>query len=303
MSAREPVTYPPLVMPANVEREKITIWSQGVPLDGDIYRPKTIGAAEDLPAVVHCHGWGGDKHTAERYAASLAASGMITLCFTQSTWGESGGALIPVGDMPELDENNEATVKVRMVQDLVDPLDWVQNYRAAVDYIEGEPHVDTNRIGGWGTSYGGGIVVSAATHDDRIKALSVQVPMLFNPPESFMPVIKERAIQIARGQIDPIPQDTDSFPGMVGTPHYARMGQHRPGDLVARVKIPTLIIDAGNEEFFDITISGAAAHERLKNNGVDTYYEVIPGIDHYGIYLDGYERGNQLAHEWFGKYL
>jgi fermentation-respiration switch protein FrsA (DUF1100 family) len=43
-----------------------------------------------LPAVVLGHGWGGSKLAAERYAALFAAAGMITLTFTQASWGDSG---------------------------------------------------------------------------------------------------------------------------------------------------------------------------------------------------------------------
>ena len=46
MSLTEPV-YPPLEMPDSVEREKVTIWSNGVALDGDIFRmPQQQGSAQ-----------------------------------------------------------------------------------------------------------------------------------------------------------------------------------------------------------------------------------------------------------------
>ena len=44
-------------------------------------------------------------------------------------------------------------------------------------------------------------------------------------------------------------------------------------------------------------------HERLKARGIETYYEIIPGIDHYGIYFDGYERSSKLALDWFQRQL
>jgi hypothetical protein len=51
----EPV-YPPLEMPPTVERRKVTIWSNGVALDGDVYRPRQVAPDAELPAVVLCHG-------------------------------------------------------------------------------------------------------------------------------------------------------------------------------------------------------------------------------------------------------
>jgi uncharacterized protein len=92
----EPV-YPPLEMPPTVERRKVTIWSNGVALDGDVYRPRQVAPDAELPAVVLCHGWGGSKLTGERYAALFADAGMITLTFTQATWFGSGARVHLIG--------------------------------------------------------------------------------------------------------------------------------------------------------------------------------------------------------------
>ena len=107
--------YPPLVMPDGVRRERRTVWSgHGVALDADVYRPTTIASEAALPAVVLCHGWGGSKLTAERYAALFADAGMITLTFTQSSWFGSGSPLELVGDAPRADDANEALARVRV---------------------------------------------------------------------------------------------------------------------------------------------------------------------------------------------
>ena len=134
--------YPELVMPPTVERTAVQLWSNGVALDADIYRPKGLGGDRRVPAVVLSHGWGGSKSSGERYAAMFAAAGMVSLCFTHSGWASSGDRMVLVGDRPELDENNECIAKVRCIRELLDPLEWIQNYRCAVDYIEGEPNVD-----------------------------------------------------------------------------------------------------------------------------------------------------------------
>ena len=68
--------------------------------------------------------------------------------------------------------------------------------------------------------------------------------------------------------------------------------------------MPTLILDAGNEELFAIADNGGRAAEILEaipGNVVD--YQVVPGIDHYGIYFDGYEHGSRAALAWFERYL
>ena len=171
-------TYPPLVMPDNVERRTVTLWSNGIALDGDVFRPTKLAHDAALPAVVLCHGWGGSKLTGERYAALFAAAGIIALTFTQGSWFGSGSPLQLVGDTPELDHGNEATVRVRFIRDLVDPVAWTANLRVALSFLEGEPNVDRDRIGVWGTSFGGGIAVHVAATDARVKTLAVQVPAL-----------------------------------------------------------------------------------------------------------------------------
>ncbi|MEO0884238.1 MAG: hypothetical protein AAFY34_16145 [Pseudomonadota bacterium] len=144
-----PIIYPKLDMPDNVHREGVTIWSQGLALDADIYRPAGLAADDKIPGVVLSHGMGGDKLTCERYAALFASSNMICISFSQPSWGKSQGRMSIVGDLPDPDENGEMIVKVKMARDLIDPLDWVDSYRAVLDYLEGEPNVDPERIGAW----------------------------------------------------------------------------------------------------------------------------------------------------------
>ncbi|WP_299871598.1 alpha/beta hydrolase [uncultured Sulfitobacter sp.] len=298
-----PIVYPALILPDTVERQCITLWARGVALDGDIYRPKSRAVDQKIPAVVLSHGIGGDKETTSRYAALFASSGMVALTFTHSSWGNSRGPLLPTGSKPEPHDAADHSVTAQEVRNLLDPLDWVDSFRAAIDYIEGEPGVDTARIGAWGTSYGGGTALYAAAVDKRIKALSVQVPAIFNLPEVFANKARQRAIQIARGEFDAIPQSQDQLPGLKGTPHFARMAQYHVGDMVDFVDVPCLILDAENEEMFDVTQSGGRAHAKLKERGVETCYEVLPNIDHYGIYFGGFERGSTLANDWFAKHL
>lgn len=298
-----PIVYPTLEMPDGVDRENVTIWSLGLALDADIYRPTDMASDAAAPGVVLAHGIGGDKRSAERYAARFASAGMVALCFSQPSWGGSQGRLIPVGAVSRPDDGGPFTATVRMVRDLVDPFEWIDAFRSALDYLEGEPGVDPDRMGAWGTSYGAGTALWAAAEDERVKALAVQVPAVFNPPEARYALGRKRAVQIARGEIEPVPQSGDTLPGLPGTPHMARMAQYRVADQAARISVPALILDAENEERYDIAESGGAAHRAIAVRGVDTHYEVFPGIGHYGIYFEGFERSCQMATDWFGRYL
>ncbi len=288
------IVYPALVMPETVAREKVTIWSGGVALDGDIYRPKAMRTDPLAPAVVLSHGWGGDKTTGERYAAKFAAKGMVCLCFSYAGWAGSGGQVLLTQDS-----------EVRVIRELVDPLEWIQNFRSAVDYIAGEPGVDVNRIGAWGTSFGGGIALHNAANDERIKVLAVQVA-------SLAPVLKgdhlahakQRATDIARGAIPPVPQGIDAYGQLAGTPHLARFLQYDALAQVPKLQVPVLMIDAGDEALFDIRANSGRAYEVLKaQERAPVRYEVIPGIDHYGVYFAGFEQSSESALSWFSRHL
>jgi fermentation-respiration switch protein FrsA (DUF1100 family) len=307
VSPKEPeLKYPELVMPPNVQRTTVRIWSNGVALDGDLYRPKDLGGDRRVPAVVLSHGWGGSKASGERYAAKFAAAGMVSLCFTHAGWAASGSRAVLVGDQPRLNENNEGVAKVRFIRELLDPVEWIQSYRCAIDYIEGEPNVDPKRIGSWGTSFGGGVAMHNAANDDRIKALAVQVAPLSVRSVPLVTRGRQRAIDMARGRIASVPQgiDGDLFPRLAGTPHLARLLQFNAVEEARKLTIPTLMLDAGNEELFDTRENCGKVHEILKSRAtVPVRYRIIDGIDHYGIYFDGFDEGSAAALDWFSTHL
>lgn len=299
MSEKE---YPPLVMPDGVERRTVTVWSDGLALDGDVYRPADLAPGTRLPAVVLGHGWGGSKLTAERYAALFAADGMITLTITQPTWFGSAARLQQVGPADGL-VDGVGPVEVRAIRDLVDPFAWIAGVRSALDYLEGETGVDPARMGLWATSFGGGVAVYQTAHDSRVRALVVQVPFLSGLQGSAAELARTRAVATARGEAPAIPQGVDPYGSMVGTPFMAHFAHYRPLAEIDRVRVPTLIMDAGEEEMFPVADNGGAAAAALEAAGVPVEYHVIPGLDHYGIYFDGYGPGSERARAWWARHL
>ena len=196
------------------------------------------------------------------------------------------------GSCPNSDERNEGVAKVRFIREVVDPVEWLQNFRSAVDYIEGEPNVDPSRIGAWGTSFGGGIAMHNAANDDRIKVLAVQVASLDRserPAGVRMPSSArsrspgERSRPFRKGSMR-------LSRGSPGTPHLARFLQYNAIEEVRKLRVPTLMMDAGNEELFDIRENSGKAYEMLKSQATAPVdYRIIDGIDHYGIYFDGFD--------------
>ncbi len=297
----------------SVEHHAISIWSDGTRLAGDLFYPKDRVDGEKLPAIVLCHGWGGTKdHLNQSYAPKFAAAGFYVLTFDYRGWGESDSRLVNHGDIVVADDEGNATAEVQVIRELDDPVDQLVDIQNALHYIEGEKGVDTNRIGLWGTSFGGGLVVSTASKDERVKCLVSQVGAVavksatIEQAKGFggAKLFHSREIRRARGVKEaPVPQGgMDAVPGLRGTPHVTNFARYSSIDEADTLNVPTLIIDAENEELFDRHANGEALYEKIKDR-VPATYHVEPGIKHYGIYQERYVQGSDLARDWFVKHL
>ncbi len=291
-------------LPEHVATRSVDIWSEGTRLAGDLYFPDNLEAGDTLPTIVLCHGWGGVKRGLRRLGGKLAAEGYLVLAFDYRGWGESDSRLVIKGESPEPDGNGEAMVRVQMIREVVDPLAEAEDIHNVLNFIVGEPGVDTDRIGLWGSSYGGGLVVWTAAHDDRVKAVVAQVPGMGAQSAQRRALGLQRAIEHARGTIEPIPQGIDAVQGLRGTPHVAHMARYNAVEAATLVNVPTLIIDAENEELMDRTQNGRAAYEQIARKGnVPTRYEVIKGISHYDVYRGSFDVASDMAVDWFNQYL
>ena len=291
-------------LPEGVSEKSVSIWSEGVKLAGDLYYPSSMKDGDALPAVVLCSGWGGTKRGNRRIGTKLAADGYITLSFDYRGWGASQSKLVIQGEMPERDEKNIITVKAEATREVVDPIDEARDIWNAINFLMGEPGVDTDRIGLWGTSYGGGLVTWTAGHDKRVKCIVAQVPGMGAQSEAGRKFGERRAMEIARGDIEPIPQGTDLVEGLRGTPNRAKMTLYNAVEASKNIDIPTLIIDAENEELMNRLDHGKAVYEIIKAKGnVPVKYHVVEGIGHYGIYREAYEVSSDMALAWFNEHL
>ena len=80
------------------------------------------------------------------------------------------------------------------------------------------------------------------------------------------------------------------------------MARYSPRAVADRIRVPTLILDAGNEELFDIREHGQKVYETVKGNAPAKYH-VFAGITHYGIYREKRPEAIALAIEWFRDHL
>jgi dienelactone hydrolase len=239
----------------------------------------------------------------QAYAPYVAAAGYVVLTFDYRGWGNSDCRLILKQKMPEWDKNGEAVVRVQAVRALVDPVDQTEDIINCINFIMGEPNINTEQIGLWGTSYGGGHVLYVAAHDKRVKCIVSQVPSM---DSRGIPLYLERSpkkenTQRARGEIDPVPQGFTAF-NLPGTPYVSRMANYAPVEFASRLKIPMLVIVAEKEELMDNKVHGLLAYNRAKDN-VSARYEVMKGLTHFDIYAKGRMKAINLAVEWFNEHL
>jgi len=295
--------------PTVLQRD-ITLWTDGTRLSGVLLYPKNREEGKKLPAIVLCNGWGGTKAFLMRsgIASRFAAAGYVVINYDYRGWGDSDSRLVVRDKMPKPDKDGCVTVKAQAIRELVDPVDQQQDIDAAVSYVHGEPTVDKDRIGIWGTSFGGGHVIYRAAHDPRIKCVVAQVGSVPDDwtrrfPAGLSGVYKQKSDR-ARGLVAPVPQGGGSPGGLQGTPYPERIALFNPGQYAERVKVPTLLIDAEKEHYFKIQENSGRVHEILKKNGVPTEYHVLKGIGHYAVYggkpLDDVMK---IEISWFDKYL
>ncbi|HIG43759.1 MAG: alpha/beta fold hydrolase [bacterium] len=295
---------------AKPQQEAITIWVDGVRLAGNLWKPSGLGKTEKRPAILMVHGWGGLKsHLNQAYAPQFEDMGYIVLTFDYRGWGESDGKLIRVGKKPE-DAGEEYTVKVKEVRMIVDPLDQLEDIRAAHAYLVGESQVDAERLAVWGSSLGGGLALQTAATLAGFKVLITQIGSV-NPraddsdaedyPLSSVNMLRLRSA-VSRGELPPFPGPDGAIEGLNGFPDWARYARYDPFATADQLTAATLIIDAADEELFDNTKNGAALYAKLKNR-VKVRYESLPG-KHYDIYRgEGYAAAIAMEKQWLEKYL
>jgi len=132
-----------------VDHRKVTFKNRyGITLAGDLYQPKN--ASGKLAALAVSGPFGAVKEQSSGlYAQTMAERGFITLAFDPSYTGESSG-----------EPRNVASPDI-----------CIEDFSAAVDCLGLQTNVDRERIGIIGICGWGGMALSAAAVDKRIKAV------------------------------------------------------------------------------------------------------------------------------------
>jgi len=135
-------------------RDEVTFTSSGQQCAAWLYRPEGEGP---FPSVILAHGFAGTREIRlDAYARRFTEAGLLCLVFDYRHFGDSEG-------------------EPRQLLDIKRQLaDW----RAAIGHIRSLPYADAKRTALWGTSFGGGHVLTLAAEDPNIATVVSQVPFV-----------------------------------------------------------------------------------------------------------------------------
>lgn len=289
-------------IPADVDARTVDIWSEGTRMSGTVFIGKDAGNGR-LPTILMAHGWGGTAAALTRDAVGFAQAGYLVVTFDYRGWGRSDSRVILTRPAPDAAAKNKGrfTAEVQEVREVVDPVDMLTDWQNALHWLHGESQVDTARIGIWGSSQSGGYVAEMATRDHRIKAVYSQVGAFSGHGLGTTAQAYADATRRARGEIGYPEPGIRVLGNLRGAPIYSRFANYAPVDHINDAgRIPMMIVVAENEELFDNREHGILAYERYEG---PKQLVVVPGIKHYGIYMEAWPQAHKLAREWFDKHL
>ena len=234
-----------------MQREDVWFNSGSDRISAWLYRPASEG---DAPLLVMAHGLGAVRTMRlDAYAERFCEAGYACLVFDYRNFGDSEGA----------------------PRQLLDIRMQLQDWTVAVAYARTLPGIDPNRIGLWGTSFGGGHVIATAARLPGIAAVVSQCPFTDSIASlgAMSPLISARITALAVRDLigarlgrPPVMVQTAGRPGEVALMHApdaypgflglvpdgvemrnevaARIGlkllPYRPGRLAAKVPCPIL---------------------------------------------------------------
>ncbi|MBL8377751.1 MAG: alpha/beta fold hydrolase [Burkholderiales bacterium] len=129
--------------------EPVHFYSDGLKLSGQFTRAAGAAPGAKSPTIVCLHGYTGRKEIyMPGYVRELSAAGFNTLDFHHRGFGESEG------------------VRLRNK-----PWDQVADVESALVYLSQRAEVDAERIGLYGTSFGGSVAMMAAAHFAQVRCV------------------------------------------------------------------------------------------------------------------------------------
>lgn len=295
-------------------RRDVDFAAEGVILRGWLFTPEEHPGP--FPAVIMTHGFSAVKEMGlAEYAEVFAAAGLAVLVYDHRNLGASDGS-------PRFE---------------IDPVAQLRDYRHAISFLETRSEIDPDRIGLWGTSYSGGLVLMAAALDRRVRCVVAQVPFISGYDTLMKPAKPETRAQfhatqeaerrsLAAGNPPRLVPVCTREPGAPAQPRgYGTYDYfHGFGDAVTaiwgnritvrsqglrqeyeampwleRIAPTPLLMIVADDDGITPTDLCLAAYERASE---PKQLVTIPG-GHYAPYLDGFARSSTAARDWFAAHL
>jgi hypothetical protein len=306
-------------LPDGVATRQITFYVDGgTPLYGKMFVPKGFRATDRRPAVVVGHGINALSFGIEKYAARFAGRGLVAMAIDYQSYGFSGSGaddlrLLEPDPTTDARPVTEKRLRVVVKRTNLNNAHEVDDYRAAMSYLQGEPGVDPARIGIWGSSNAGSVVIAVAEVDARPKAVVSQVagprPVPRGPaalPTGPQAVMLDDAIKRARTGQGAEVDGGFSFKSKIDMFGTFRNRDVRPGSLLDQIAETTkvLFLPAEKDELTGGPGGAQDATKYLNARGITAQTIVYPELTHFQAYSNtGFEVGATLAADWFLKYL
>lgn len=272
---------------AATSSDPTTFVSGGTKCAVTVFRPDSSSELP-TPAIVMAHGFGSPRALRlYAYAERFAAAGYTAVVFDYRGFGDSEGEPRQLLDISMQHE------------------DW----KAALSFARSLPGIDADKVVAWGTSFGGGHVLTLAGRGEALAAVIAQVPHVSGPAAVRATGVSS-SLRIApyaiRDQInsllgrDPVyvplvasPGDLgimttpDALPGLeqliVGSNLAAdayrqdvaariglKIGMYSPERVVSKITCPTLVQIARNDAITPCAVAERAA-DRIPNATVRIY--------------------------------
>lgn len=283
--------------------EQTTLSWNGLALAGTLYLPER--ASGRVAATVSASGFGGVKEMVlPAFAERLADVGIATLIFDYAGFGGSGGA----------------------PRQHVDPIAQIEQIKCALDHLAADPRVDPKRLGAWGPSMAGGHTLCLAATEPRVRCAVAIVPFISSQGSEPDPNLIARVLSDAeaRGRGEPggmvasagrpgelavmnsdgawawskrMTADAPNFRNEITLASLLEVGNYRPGELAAEIKVPLRVILAADD-----TITPAANVREALAPVRDLDVVEYPDT-HFELFEEHGEAAQHATAEWFLRHL
>ena len=302
-------------LPDGVRTRQVTFYVDGgTALYGKLFLPKGFTTTGKLPAVVVGHGINALSIGIEKFAARFAERGLVAMAIDYQSYGFSSSGsddirLLEPDTTTDASLVTEKEARILLKRTNLNNVHEVADFRAAVSFLQGEPGVDPDKIGIWGSSNGGSVVIAVAAVDARVRAVVSQVatprPAPRAPVAMGANLLQDAIKRVREGQGAEV-DGGFSFRSKIDQWSTQRNRDVRPGQTLDQIRPTTavLFLPAEKDELTQGPAGAIEAAKFLSGHGVPSQAIVLPALTHFQAYSNaGFEVGSNLAADWFLKYL